>query len=197
MLVAILRLVVQRGSTGGEIVYVGATKMAEWMSGQVTGYRSVIGYAGEMWPSRPTRLVVLMGFEFARARSIIDNFEPKTLVLGKGSRSESITPELAEKNDEFYRALRSQYDNVEATFEFSARDPVRVAEELEEAVPLDSSSNVIIAPLHTKLSTIGAGLFAQRHRTVQICYAPVEAYNEQAYSTPGAEAFLLPRDALL
>ncbi len=159
--------------------------------------RSIVGFAGEMWPSRPTCLVVLVGFEFARARSIIENYEPKSLILGKGMMSQSISPELGVRNEEFYRELHSQYDNVEGTFDFSARDPFSTAETLERAVCLDGSSNVIVAPLHTKLSTIGVGLFASRHPQVQICYASVDAYNEHDYSSVGGEAFSVELDALL
>ncbi len=197
MILAIVRSANVPQDTNCALVYVSAAKMADWMSGQVTGCHSVIGYAGEIWPSRSTRLVILMGFEFNRARSIIESYEPKSLIIGKGSRAESISIELAEKNDLFFRELRSQYDNVEGTFEFSAKSPTKVADEIEAAVKLDYDSNVIIAPLHTKLSTIGAGLYAQRHKEVQICYASVNSYNEQAYSTPGNDAYVLQLSELL
>ena len=183
--------------TGAEVVYVGAEKMAERLSGQVKEFRSVLGYAGVMYPSRPTQLVVLMGFEFGRARSIIENYEPRTLLLGKGKLTESITPGLGKKNEEFYNELRSQYANVESTFEFSARDPLVVADELERSIKLDGSSNVIVAPLHTKLSTLGVGLFARRHPEVQVCYASVESYNEEGYSVSGKDAYVLSLDSLL
>ena len=197
MLLAVLRQANLPSDTNCQLLYVSADTMSEWMSGQVTGHRSVIGYAGEIWPSRSTRLVILMGFEHARASSIIENYEPKFLVLGKAPRAESISDQLSSLNERFFRELRSQYENVDMTFEFSARDPLKVAEQLEEAVVLDDNSNVIIAPLHTKLSTIGAGLYAQRHKKVQVCYAPVAEYNEAAYSTPGRDVYLVPLKDLL
>lgn len=196
MLLAILRMLRPSPGTASELVYVAAGPMGDWLSGQVRELRSVVGYAGVMWPSRPTCLVVLMGFEFARARSIIENYEPKSLVLGKGRMSQSINPELGTRNEAFFRELQSQYDNVAQTFEFSARDPFATARALEEVVPLDGSVNVILAPLHTKLSTLGAGLFANRHPQVQICYASVDAYNEAQYSTIGTEAFSVEMDAI-
>ncbi|WP_245442720.1 hypothetical protein [Methylobacterium terrae] len=197
MLLAVLRTLSLSSSEKSEILYVGAGVMADWLSGQVTSLRSVVGYAGEMWPSRPTCLVVLIGFEFSRARSIIENYEPKTLILGKGLLAESINPELGARNNDFFRELHSQYDNVAETFEFSARDPFSTADKLEQVVPLDASSNVIVAPLHTKLSTLGAGLFASRHPEVQVCYASVDTYNELEYSTIGTETFSIGLDALV
>ena len=197
MLLAILRTLAPSPGTRSEALYIGSGPMAEWLSGQVTALRSIVGYAGDMWPSRPTTLVVLIGFEFARARSIVENYEPRTLILGKGMISQSISEGLGARNDEFFRELHSQYDNVVGTFEFSARDPFSTAEALERAVLLDGSANVIVAPLHTKLSTLGAGLFAARHPQVQVCYAPVDIYNEQEYSSIGSDAFVVELDALL
>lgn len=197
MLLEVLRSIDASKRRNCELVYVSAGDMAAPLSGKVTHCRSVVGYAGAMWPSRPTRLVVLMGFEIPRARAIIEAYEPKYLVLGRGLRSESITQALSDKNDAFFKELSSSYANIEATFEFSARDPRAVVKTLEHVVPSAEASNVVIAPLHTKLSTIGVGLYAQSHRDVQVCYAEVGAYNEETYSTVGNAAYVLPLTELL
>ncbi|SCX32360.1 hypothetical protein DSM25558_5452 [Agrobacterium sp. DSM 25558] len=73
------------------LVYISAGGMADTLSGKVTQCRSVVGYAGAIWPTRSTRLVVLMGFEIPRARAIIEAYEPKHLILGRGRKSESIS----------------------------------------------------------------------------------------------------------
>ncbi len=192
MLLEVLRGIDSSKRRNCELVYVSAGDMADPLSGKVTQCRSVVGYAGEMWPSRPTRLVVLMGFEIPRARAIIEAYEPKYLVLGRGLRSESINETLSGKNDVFFKELASNYANIESTFEFSARDPLKVVKELESSISNSERSNVVLAPLHTKLSTIGVGLYAQRHRNVQVCYAEVGAYNEETYSTVGTSAYVFP-----
>lgn len=190
MLLEVLRGMDSRKRRNCEIVYVSAGQMADTLSGKVTLTRSVVGFAGEIWPSRPTRLVVLMGFEIPRARAIIEAYEPKHLILGRGRKSESISDDLWKKNDAFFKELKSNYANVESAFEFSARDPLAVLTELEKAIPTSEPSNVVLAPLHTKLSTIGVGLYAQRHRNAQICYAEVGAYNEETYSKVGNSAYV-------
>lgn len=192
MLLEVLRSIDTSKRRNCELVYVSAGDMADPLSGKVTQCRSVVGYAGAMWPSRPTRLVVLMGFEIPRARAIIEAYEPKYLVLGRGLRSESISQALSDKNDIFFKELASNYANIESTFEFSARDPLAVVKALERSISNSEISNVVIAPLHTKLSTIGVGLYAQTHRDVQVCYAEVGAYNEETYSTVGTTAYVLP-----
>jgi hypothetical protein len=197
MLLEVLRSIDASKRRNCELVYVSAGDMADPLSGKVTQCRSVVGFAGAMWPSRPTRLVVLMGFEIPRARAIIEAYEPKYLVLGRGLRSESISQALSDKNDAFFKELSSNYANIESTFEFSARDPRAVVKALEQVVPSSEASNVVIAPLHTKLSTIGVGLYAQSHRDVQVCYAEVGAYNEETYSTVGNAAYVLSLTQLL
>jgi hypothetical protein len=69
--------------------------------------------------------------------------------------------------------------------------------DLEKIIRLDSESNVIIAPLNTKLSTVGAGLYALRHKAIQICFPPVGEYNETTYSTPGPDAYVVSLADLL
>lgn len=192
MLLEVLRGIDSAKRRNCELVYVSAGEMADPLSGKVTQCRSVVGYAGAMWPSRPTKLVVLMGFEIPRARAIIEAYEPKYLVLGRGLRSESISQTLSDKNDMFFKELASSYANIEATFEFSARDPLAVVKELERSIKNSEKLNVVLAPLHTKLSTIGVGIYAQSHRDVQVCYAEVGAYNEETYSTIGNTAYVLP-----
>ena len=87
--------------------------------------------------------------------------------------------------------------NVAGNFEFSARDPLQVVRELSSAIDGGTDANVIIAPLNTKLSTLGAGLYALGHPEIQICYAPVRRYIEANYSTSAQELFLVPLSELL
>jgi hypothetical protein len=190
VLLEVLRSIDSAKRRGCELVYVSAGQMADTLSGNVTQTRSIVGFAGEIWPSKPTTLVVLMGFEIPRARAIIETYEPRYLILGRGKQSESINEDLWKKNDVFFRELTSSYANVEDVFEFSARDPLAVAEQLENAITTSEKSNVVLAPLHTKLSTIGVALYAQRHRNAQVCYAEVGVYNEEAYSTVGDDAYV-------
>ncbi len=180
------------------LAYVGAKNMGEWLSGKVTSHRSVLGYPGDIRPSRSTRLVVLMGFEIPRARSIIETYEPKQIILGMGRRSESITDSLYERNKELFEDITREFrGSIEKEFEFSAREPISVKRELEEAILPNNDSNVVIAPLHTKLSTLGVGLYALEHQEAQVCYAPVEEYNEIAYSAPGEDIYIIPLPTLI
>jgi hypothetical protein len=103
MLLAMLRSINPPPQNNCELVYVTASEMAsDWISRSFLGVRSVMGYAGRIWPSRRTKLVVMIGFEIDRARSIIENYEPAEVVLGMGGASESISAELHERNRNFF-----------------------------------------------------------------------------------------------
>lgn len=174
------------------LAYVGARFMGEWLSGEVTEVRSVLGYPGEARPSKSTRLVILMGFEVARARRIIESYEPKEIILGMGRKADSINNDLYVRNKELFEQLGREFKgSIETTFEFSARDPLAVKQELASVIGDPARANLVIAPLHTKLSTIGVGLYGASEPLAQICYASVDEYNEAAYSAPGTDVYLL------
>lgn len=180
-----------------ELLYISAKDMAQdWMTKSAIAHRSIIGYGGLIVPSRKTKLILMMGFEVERAQSIIENYEPAEVIVGLGSQPDSINETLYLRNKSFFEDLRRQFEGFQNTFEFSARDPIKTAQDLENAVSFDEASNILIAPLNTKISTIGAGLFALKHKRVQIVYAQMEEYNESAYSVPGDEAFVIQAELL-
>jgi len=140
--------------------------------------------------------VIMIGFEIDRASTIIETYEPAEVVLGRGAASDSISDDLYQRNKAFFEDLQRQFD-VHQTFEFSARDPLQTAIDLEREIHLDHDFNVIVAPLNTKLSTLGAGVYALRHKEIQVCYAPAMEYNEETYSTPGVDVYVVPMADLL
>lgn len=192
ILLSLLSRLPQNDIADWHLAYVGAKFMGEWLSGEVTEVRSVLGYPGEARPSNSTRLVILMGFEVARARRIIESYEPKEIILGMGRKAESINNDLYVRNKELFEQLGREFkESIETTFEFSARDPLAVKQELATVIGDPARANLVIAPLHTKLSTIGAGLYGASEPLAQICYASVDEYNEAAYSAPGTDVYLL------
>jgi len=197
MLLAILRGLGLTPTVSGEVVYVGAGAMGKPLSGAVKGFRSVMGYAGAMVPRSPTLLVVLLGFELQRAQSIIENYEPDQILLGVGGPKTSVSAELHATNKGFFDQLRVRYAALTETFEFSATDATAAALELQTAIGDAAGRNVILAPLNTKLSTLGAGLYALKNPSVQICYASVESYNESEYSSAGSGVYVSPLGELL
>jgi hypothetical protein len=197
MLLAVLRNSDLRPDCRCMLAYVASESMGENLSEDVTELRSVIGYAGDIRPALKTRLVLMMGFETHRARSIIEGYEPDEVLIGVGRQADSINPELHRRNLEFSEEVKRMSANVVGNFEFSARDPLQVVRELSLAIGDTVDANIIIAPLNTKLSTLGAGLYALEHPEIQVCYAPVRRYIEANYSKSAQQLFLVPISELL
>ena len=59
----------------------------KWLSKGVKEIRSVLGFPGEILPSRKNHLIVLTGYEYERAKTIIDILQPYSLALGFGEAS--------------------------------------------------------------------------------------------------------------
>ncbi len=76
----------QRQSDTITIVYstasdysVGSQTAQKWLSKGVTDVRTVLGYAGDISPSRKMHLILLAGFEYQRASELIEILEPNAL----------------------------------------------------------------------------------------------------------------------
>ena len=179
-------------------IYVSANKMGEWLSGDVVDIRSVVGYPGEISPARPTTLIALMGFETNRARAIIETYEPSRVLLGVPALEGSINQHLFDRNQDVLRRVAEDFGPlISDNFVFSANDPAKAVIDLLAVVTSCGDDNVVLAPLHTKISTIAAGVVAQRVPKIQICYAAVNDYNEETYSQVGNDSYLIPLTLLL
>ena len=69
-------------------------------------------------------------------------------------------------------------------FEFSTADPVTARDDILRQCKKFAPYNVLVAPMNTKLSTIGAGLAAVWHPQIQLTYALPITYNLKGYSVP-------------
>jgi len=179
------------------LAYVGALKMGDRLSGDVVQHRSVVGYAGDMRPSLPTKLVLLLGFELARAKSIIENYEPAEVLIGTPRLGESMSADMRLRAEKLQREISSLHSCPASIFEFSLRDPLKTCLEIHAVIGSFLHQNIVIAPLNTKLSTIGVGLYALSNPSVQICYAAVRDYQEDEYSEPGDNVFYLELGSLI
>ena len=88
--------------------------------------------------------------------------------------------------------IRSLIENLVGhveEFVFSCYDAVAAERAIGSVVAESEGYNTILAPMNTKISTLGAGRLALRDGAVQICYAQADIYNFRRYSTPGSEYY--------
>jgi hypothetical protein len=162
-----------------------------WLSKGVAKIRSVLGFPGEMLPSRKNHLLVLTGYEYERAEKLISRLEPNLISLGLGrkdSQGKNLTEHERNKilNDyleSFVEELSVSITSV-CRFEFSTSDPVTARDDILRQCKKFAPYNVLVAPMNTKLSTIGAGLAAVWHPQIQLTYALPITYNLKGYSVP-------------
>ena len=160
-----------------------------WLSKGVKEVRSVLGYPGNLVPSRKTHLVILGGHEEYRAYGLIKELEPSLITIGYGDRLEESTAPHQTTNEKKVERLRSLVGDV-ISFEFSCYDPLLTEKKIGEILRnINGSYNTIIAPMNTKISTLGAALYSIKNQEVQLCYAQPEIYNYKKYSKPGKDYF--------
>jgi hypothetical protein len=185
-----------RGTNRIFFTYVGAAKYATdsadeavWLSKGVLQTRSVLGFPGEVDSDKRVHLIVLAGFESDRASEIIEVYEPSVLSVGFGPAAVSVRPEHYQLNILFHRKIAALYQNVN-TFEFPPSDPWVTALAIEGEIKKHPTTRPVIAPLNTKLSTLGAILAAYRNPSIQICYAEAAIYNFKNYCDPEDTCYL-------
>lgn len=171
------------------IAYNPAKSYADWLSKGIGEIRSILGYPGSPRPSRKSHLIVLVGYEVERAGMLIDAYEPAVISLGLGGEKESVSKDLYKRNIDFHNRLKEKLENVQE-FTFSCVNAFDTKRSIENQIKDFKDYNVVLAPMNTKISSIGAALAAFSNESIQLCYAQAQQYNHEAYSTPSDECIV-------
>jgi hypothetical protein len=154
----------------------------KWLSKGVLEVRSVLGFPGRLLPSRRNHLLILVGFEVERAVGLIEKFEPASLTLAYGDGN-SFNEAHRLVNEQRHQNLSERFSNAR-NLAFSPRDAHKVRDLVLNEALQNPSRNLIVAPMNTKISTLGVALAATTNPDIQICYAAAKAYNIENYSSP-------------
>jgi hypothetical protein len=178
------------GYTGADRYSTNTEVVDAWLSKGVSHVRSVLGFPGNLRPSRRLHLLMLVGFEHERAKAVIEAFEPSILTLGLGDLHQSVSSAHYESNKIFYEDVRkfverrASLGGAVRQFSFSCVDPELAKSAILAQADELPEYNTVICPMNTKLSTLGAALAATERSDIQICYSRAIEYNEVGYSTP-------------
>jgi hypothetical protein len=196
-LLIVLRILRDLSSSGHDITLVynpaseysiGAPAAEKWLCKGIREIRTVLGFPGMMVPSRPVHLIVLVGFEPERTTEIVDSYEPGYLSLGCGEGT--LSQEHHVLNREFYAVVATRYKGY-LEFTFPPEDPAATTAIVERQVAAIPGVNTVIAPMNTKLSTVGVAIAALRNDAIQVCYASARHYNVENYSRASDEAVVV------
>lgn len=171
----------------GEIIiaYNSAIGMSKkWLTRGAKDFRTVLGYSGDVYPSKKTHLVIILGHEFERANAIIEHCEPHILTIGIGAKDKSINDDMWQENVKYLERLKTCYSMKINEFTLDLGDPLSAKDDIANQLTQLDDFNTILAPLNTKMSSLGACLFALDNPSVQICYLQMELYNTLEYSEP-------------
>jgi len=174
-------------------------KEDKWLSKGICDIRSVLGYPGEIVPSRKTHLIVLVGYEHERAAKLIEVFEPNAISLGYGKRGSSPEGSHYDVNAHFKKLVEKTaavYGTID-DFEFACNNPLDAKETILGCIQVTDDYNHVIAPMNTKISTLASALLALADDKIQLCYAQAALYNYENYSIPGDTCYLLDLKKLL
>jgi len=169
---------------------------SKWLSKGIEEVRAVLGYSGNLLPSRKTHLIVIVGFEYERAIALINILEPNSLSLGYGKSKNATVEKNKEANSHYTQLVEEMspsYPNIDK-FDISCNDPFKTYSSLKRIIGKYKNDNIIIAPMNNKITTIGVGLLALNNENIQICYGPALTYNIVNYSIPGEEYYLFDID---
>ena len=150
----------------------------QWLSQGVRAIRSVIGFPGEFSGEKEGHLIALAGHEGDRMMDIVEYVEPRKLSVGSGEVGSSTTTGADEYSRRVVDALRSRIPEPGVETIGFKSDSVRDVYESLRRAPLDfDSENVSLTAMNTKISFVGAALFALHERRVRVLYAVPERYN--------------------
>lgn len=165
-----------------------------WLSKGVKEIRNVLGYSGNMIPSKPLHLIVLVGLENERIEKIIEEYEPNKITIGQCTKESSFYDNISELNkkhysdvDNFIKKVTSYLSDSEE-FEFSCSIPEDTYMCLSEIVDKNKEYNNIIIAGNSKISTLGVMKLALENENLQLCYAQPVEYNIDSY-TRGVKEF--------
>jgi len=161
----------------------------KWLSKGVGTIRSILGYPGLLDPSKKNHLIILFGFESERTSRLIDIYDYDLVSLAFGNQSKSITEEHQKLNLARHENLLKHYPDARK-FEISLVDANETKAQLLSYIKGYSDFNTVIAPMNTKISSIGAGLAAINNPEIQLCYVTANQYNVDGYSQPSDDCYI-------
>ena len=149
-----------------------------WLSQGVVAIRSILGYPGDFSSEKKRHLIALAGHEYERLLHVIVSQEPAKLSLENEQEDTSTAEGAIEYSRTVAKKLRQEIALPEILpVSFSAKSIEETFRNLTN-MGLDwAHENVALVAMNTKLSFIGAALYALHNRSVRMIYAVPEKYN--------------------
>jgi hypothetical protein len=153
----------------------------KWLSKGVSAVSPVIGFRGVIRPERKMQLVALVGFDDHRVLQIADILSPDAVVFAYGTSKLPGRDWLEWHGADVTNTFLSRFsETIQRTF--ICEEGQSVFELIDGMISTKPDYNHVIIPMNNKISTLFAGTYCLRNRSVQICYGGALVYNHSNYS---------------
>jgi len=148
-------------------------------------------------PGRPAVLIAFLTFKRSRLQAILRAFEfsNRILIVSKPVRADLYwRKELLELIN--YDLIKNRTAEKK---ELITLDPFLTCKELESYIeePSYRKSNIFLAPLGSKMQTVGAFLFWQLHPEISVIFSKPKKYFKKKYSLAWKDTFLISHEKLI
>ena len=149
-----------------------------WLSRGIRTLRTIVGYPGDFASERNRHVVALAGHEDNRLFEIISYLEPTRLSIGNEQKNSSTVANAEQVSQKVKARLRESVGHPEyGEVVFYADSVVQTFDSLRQMLVGETTDNVALIAMNTKLSFIGAALCALHLRHVRLVYAVPLEYN--------------------
>ncbi len=177
LLLRYIRMLNTRGTI--RILYTKPIRYGRWQS---KGFKEVVtvpSFAGTQIPGRKKLLILLAGFEEERMLRLWDEHEPSKTILVIGNPPTS--KEFLRINKIKSRMILNRPNVIEE--QAPADDPFSFCQKIEQILLEHKRDyNIFIAPMNTKIQTVGLFLLFEKYSWFQITLAVPNDYNVKDYS---------------
>jgi hypothetical protein len=186
-LIVLIRLLREVGhSLSLDVYYTDAGQYATehpdgWLTRGVRSVTPIVGFGGVQPPGKKKLLLMLLGHEPERSAITWKRHQPfRTILVKTAAEEDSTLPVIVD-------ALHKEVFELLAGAEVISGLPAHGVMETRDLVLRIAWANAarmytIVAPLGTKLQTLGAALAAMEDRRIQLSYAVPAVYNYESYS---------------
>jgi hypothetical protein len=158
-------------------------KKGGWLTKGVQSVEPMLGFGGIQDPILKKLLVILPGHEGERAYITWRRHQPdKTVLIPQGEPYHKGLNDIAERENSLLQTMLG--DVCLYHYRAPAREVDGVYLELERIYSRYAHKyNLVVAPMGTKMQTLGVYLFAESRPDIQVTYAVPIEYNWKDYSS--------------
>ena len=150
-----------------------------WLSKGIVAIRSIVGYPGDFSSERKCHAIALVGHEFERMLEMLKAIEPSRCSLGNEEGSSSTVYSAGNYSEVVANSLRKDVAVPKeiVQIDFHANSIEKTLEGLKRIDVRPDEENTVLIAMNTKLSFIGAALYALQERSIRMIYSVPERYN--------------------